>query len=121
MYQGMRKEIYILCFGRFVTAMGSLVWPMLTLILKNKLHMDAEQVALWFLLFGVFQIPFGLAGGKLTDKYNKRNMILIFDLLSVALYCITALLHYCLLVRQVCGYILWDLYSSIWNGRPMMR
>lgn len=92
MYQGMRKEIYILCFGRFVTAMGSLVWPMLTLILKNKLHMNAEQVALWFLLFGVFQIPFGLAGGKLTDKYNKRTLILLFDLISVILYCITAFL-----------------------------
>ena len=51
MYRGLRKEVYILCFGRFVTAMGSLVWPMLTLILKSKLGFDAEQVALWFLLF----------------------------------------------------------------------
>ena len=37
MYGGLRKEVYILCFGRFVTAMGSLIWPMLTLILKSKL------------------------------------------------------------------------------------
>ena len=67
MYGGLRKEVYILCFGRFVTAMGSLVWPMLTLILKSKLGFDAEQVALWFLVFGVLQLPFSLLGGRMTD------------------------------------------------------
>ena len=92
MYAGLRKEIYILCFGRFVTAMGSLIWPMLTLILKSKLGFDAEQVALWFLLFGVIQIPFGLASGKLTDRFNKRNIIVFFDLISVGMYVITGLL-----------------------------
>ncbi len=92
MYSGLRREIYILCFGRFVTAMGSLIWPMLTLILKSKLGFDAEQVANWFLIFGIMQIPFGLAGGKITDRFNKRNIILFFDSISVVLYVITALL-----------------------------
>ena len=92
MYGGLRKEVYILCFGRFVTAMGSLVWPMLTLILKSKLGFDAEQVALWFLVFGVLQLPFSLLGGRMTDAYNKRNLILVFDLISVTLYLLTAML-----------------------------
>ena len=92
MYAGLRKEIYILCFGRFVTAMGSLIWPMLTLILKSKLGFNAEQVANWFLIFGILQIPFGLAGGKITDRFNKRNIILFFDSISVALYFVTAML-----------------------------
>lgn len=92
MYKGLRKELYILCFGRFVTAMGSLIWPMLTLILKSKLGFNAEQVALWFLVFGILQIPFSLTSGKLTDRFNKRNLILIFDLISVVLYVITAML-----------------------------
>ena len=73
MYRGLKREVYILCFGRFVTAMGSLIWPMLTLILKSKLGFDAEQVALWFLIYGIIQIPFGLLGGRLTDKYNKTS------------------------------------------------
>ena len=92
MYGGLRKEVYILCFGRFVTAMGSLVWPMLTLILKSKLGFDAEQVALWFLLFSVLQLPFSLLGGRLTDAYNKRNLIILFDSISVVLYLVTAIL-----------------------------
>ena len=35
-YRGLRREIYILCFGRVVTNLGSMVWPMLTLILSQK-------------------------------------------------------------------------------------
>lgn len=92
MYTGLRKEIYILCFGRFVTSMGSLIWPMLTLILKSKLQFDAEQIAIWFLAFSVLQLPFSLVGGRLTDKYNKRNLILVFDLISVGMYILTAIL-----------------------------
>lgn len=56
MYTGLKREIYILCFGRLVTAMGALVWPMLTLILKSKLGMNAEQVAFWFLFIAAFLI-----------------------------------------------------------------
>lgn len=92
MYAGLRREIYILCFGRFVTAMGSLIWPMLTLILKSKLGFDAEQVALWFLIFGIVDVPFKLLGGKITDRFNKRDTILVCDLISVVMYTITAFL-----------------------------
>ncbi len=111
MYRGLKREIYIICFGRFVTSMGGLVWPMLTLILKNKLGFDAEQVALWFLLFGVVQLPFGLVGGKVTDKYNKRNLILLFDLISVVLYITTAFLP--LSTGSLCIYFLGSLFQHM--------
>ncbi len=92
MYAGLRREIYILCFGRFVTAMGSLIWPMLTLILKSKLGYNAEEVALWFLIFGFVDVPFKLLGGKVTDRFNKRDTIIVCDLISVVMYVITAFL-----------------------------
>lgn len=111
MYKGLRREVYILCFGRFVTAMGSLIWPMLTLILKSKLGFDAEQIAAWFLIFGIMQIPFGLCGGKMTDKYNKRNLIIIFDLISVALYVITAILP--LTPVSLCIYFIGSLFQHM--------
>lgn len=111
MYSGLRREIYILCFGRFVTAMGSLIWPMLTLILKSKLGYDAEQVALWFLIFGIVQIPLGLIGGKLTDRYNKRNLIIVFDLISVLLYAITAFLP--LSTFSICIYYIGSLFQHM--------
>ena len=111
MYGGLRREVYILCFGRFVTAMGSLIWPMLTLILKSKLGLNAEQVALWFLVFGILQIPFGLVGGKVTDRFNKRNLILFFDLISVALYITTAFLP--LSMFSLCVYFIGSLFQHM--------
>jgi len=110
-YGGLRKEVYILCFGRLVTAMGSLIWAMLTLILKSKLHFDAEQVALWFLVFSILQLPFSLLGGKLTDAYNKRNLIIVFDLISVSLYIITAILP--LSVGSIVIYFAGSLFQSM--------
>lgn len=111
MYRGLKREVYILCFGRFVTAMGSLIWPMLTLILKSKLGFDAEQVAFWFLIYGIIQIPFGLLGGRLTDKYNKRNLIVVFDLLSVGMYMATAFLP--LTMGSICIYFLGSLFQHL--------
>ena len=111
MYAGLRKEVYILCFGRFVTAMGSLIWPMLTLILKSKIGLNAEQVALWFLVFGIIQLPFGLIGGKITDRYNKRNIILVFDLMSVTIYIITAMLP--LSIGSMCFFFIGSLLQHM--------
>ena len=111
MYGGLKREIYILCFGRFVTAMGSLIWPMLTLILKSKLGYDAEEVAMWFLLFGAIQLPFALIGGKLTDRYNKRNLIVIFDLISVALCVFVAFLP--LSIYSICIYFISSVFQHM--------
>lgn len=111
MYTGLKREVYILCFGRFVTAMGSLIWPMLTLILKSKLGMNAEQVALWFLGFGIIQLPLSLVSGKVTDKYNKRNIIILFDSISVVLYVLTALLP--LSTTSLCIYFAGSLFQHM--------
>ena len=111
MYMGLRKEVYILCFGRFVTALGSLIWPMLTLILKSKLGYNAEEVAIWFLIFGILQVPFGLLGGKLTDRHNKRNLIIIFDIVTVILYVVTAILP--LTTGSLCLYYIGSLFQRM--------
>ncbi|MEA4912687.1 MAG: MFS transporter [Oscillospiraceae bacterium] len=86
MYKGLRREIYILFYGRIVTNMGSLIWPMLTLILTNKLGMSASQVASLLLVMSLVQLPFALLGGKLADRFNKRNIIIVCDLVTVACY-----------------------------------
>lgn len=111
MYGGLKREIYILCFGRFVTAMGSLIWPMLTLILKSKLGYNAQEVAWWFLAFGAIQLPFALIGGKMTDRYNKRNLIVVFDLISVILCVIVAFLP--LSIYSICIYFISSVFQHM--------
>ncbi|MCR5254857.1 MAG: MFS transporter [Acetatifactor sp.] len=85
-YRGLRKEIYILFIGRIVTNLGSMVWPVLTLILNAKLGLDATKVAVVSILAGLCQLPFGLLGGKFADKYNKKNIIVICDIISIFFY-----------------------------------
>ena len=65
-YKNLSKEIYILFFGRVVTSMGSLIWPLLTLILKNKLGYNATTIATITMAMSILQFPMLLLGGKLA-------------------------------------------------------
>ncbi len=91
-YRGLRRELYIVFWGRVVTAMGGLIWPMLTLILKNKLGYSAKEVANLMILVGIILLPCTLIGGKLADRFNKKNIIVICDLVTVAGYLLCAVL-----------------------------
>ena len=71
-YRGLRRENYVLFFGRIVTNLGSMVWPMLTMILNQKLGMSAGNIAVLTAVFGVLMMPANLLGGKLADRLNKK-------------------------------------------------
>ncbi len=78
--------MYVLFFGRIMTNLGSMIFPMLTMILSEKMGMSASKVADYFLILSIVQIPANLIGGKLTDRFNKRNIIIICDAISVLGY-----------------------------------
>ena len=88
-YRGLRKELYILFIGRIMTNMGAMIWPMFTLILNQKLGMNATDIAACVIIFGMVNLPVSLIGGKLADKLNKKNIIVVCDLVSIAsfIYC----------------------------------
>jgi len=85
-YKGLRRENYVLFIGRIVTALGSMVWPVLTLILTQKLGMTAADASLYMICVGAVQLPLGLLGGKLADRYNKKHIIVFFDIISIIFY-----------------------------------
>ena len=90
-YKGLRRELYVLLVGRMMTNMGSMVWPMFTLILNQKLGLSAGDIAKYMLIYSIAAFPISLIGGKLADKYNKRNIIVICDAVSIASYVYCAL------------------------------
>ena len=45
------------------------------------------------LIVGVVQLPFSLLGGKLADRFNKRNLIIVCDLVTVACYIACSLME----------------------------
>lgn len=85
-YSGLRRENYILCFGRLVTAMGAMIWPMLTMILSQKMGMSAEHIAWVMALVGILALPANLIGGKMADHLNKKMNIVYLDIVSVVCY-----------------------------------
>ena len=91
-YRGLRRENYVLFFGNIVTNMGSMVWPMMTLILDKKMGMSAGNIALLLMIGSVICMPANLLGGKLADRVNKKKIILIGDLVSVSCYLICGLI-----------------------------
>ena len=91
-YRGMRKEIYILFFGRVVTNLGAMVWPLLTLIMNQKLGMSASAVAVFMVLSGLVLLPLNLLGGRLADRFSKKRIIVACDSVSIAFYIVCGLI-----------------------------
>lgn len=85
-YRGLRRENYVLFFGNIVTCMGSMIWPMMTLILDQKMGMSAGDIALLMTVIGIFSMPASLYGGRLADRMNKKKIILLGDSVSVVCY-----------------------------------
>lgn len=92
MYAHLPKEVYVLAFGKIMTSMGALIWPMLTLIMSEKLNLNGQTIGMYMMMFSMFMGPFYLLGGKLADKYNKKHIIVTFDLIGNSLYFICAAL-----------------------------
>ena len=89
-YKNLSKEIYVLFFGRVVTSMGALIWPIMTLILKNKLGYSATTIAAISMVMTIVEFPMIILGGKLADSVNRKKIIVFCDLVTVACYLISA-------------------------------
>ena len=84
-YKSLRQEIYVLFFGRVVTNMGSMVWPMLTMIMSQKLGMNASTIAVVMVLSGVLLVPANILGGKLADNGKSDNTAAVIDAAKAAI------------------------------------
>lgn len=91
-YKGLRKENYILAFGRLVTGLGSMIWPMMTLILSQKMGVSAKGVSVLLAAAMVGMAPAIYLGGKISDKRDKKMTIVVLDLISVICFVTCAII-----------------------------
>ena len=89
-YRGLRREIYILFFGRIVTNLDSMIWPIMTMILNQKLGYSATEISYFFVGTGILMLPANIIGGRLADRLNKKRMIVVCDSVSIICYLISA-------------------------------
>lgn len=85
-YKGLQKEIYILAISRFVNALGALIFPFMTLILREKIGLDEFETGLYTALAGLLFIPAGLLGGKIADFFGRKRTIIIFEIVGMMTY-----------------------------------
>jgi MFS family permease len=81
-YEGLPKSIYIIFFSRIVNAMGSFIYPFLTLFLTEKMKLGASTAGKFILLTAVTSVPGALLGGKLSDKFGRKHIVIIFQCLA---------------------------------------
>ena len=89
-YRGLRREIYILTFGRTVTNLGSMIWPVMTMILSQKLGLSAREISYYFVGSSLIMLPASIIGGKLADRFNKKRMIVFCDCVSIVCFLVSA-------------------------------
>lgn len=85
-YRGLRREMYILFFGRIVTNLGSMIWPVMTMILSQKLGFSAAEISYFFVGTSILMMPASILGGKLADRFSRKWMIVVCDCVSVACF-----------------------------------
>ncbi|MBQ2061119.1 MAG: MFS transporter [Oscillospiraceae bacterium] len=91
-YRGLQREIYILAFGRTVTNLGSMIWPVMTMILSRKLGFSASEISYFFVASSLIMLPANLIGGKFADRFNKKWLIVVCDSVSILCFLICAVI-----------------------------
>lgn len=85
-FKGLPKSIYILFLGRIINSMGNFVYPFLTFFLTERLGLSAEKTGTYFLISAAAQAVGSITGGKLTDRFGRKKLLLTFQGLSALCY-----------------------------------
>lgn len=78
-YAGLPKGIYVLFIIRVINSMGSFVFPLLTLLLTDKIGLSPDKAGIYVSLAAMSYIPGGLIGGKLSDHFGRKKIMIIFQ------------------------------------------
>lgn len=91
-YKGLPREIYIMFFSRMINSLGSFVYPLLTLILTQKIGVSKSEAGVFMTLIAIFSAPGMLIGGRLVDTIGRKTTILIFQTLALVVFIICSFL-----------------------------
>jgi MFS family permease len=84
-YYNFPRVIYFVFIARFINSIGYFVFPFLTLFLTKNLSLSADKVGIYLMLVEVGRIIGALAGGKATD-YFGRKIVLVGSQIATALF-----------------------------------
>lgn len=85
-YSGLPASCYVLFIVTVVNSVGIFVFPFLTLYLTGKLGMSEGTAGKFMLLISLLYIPGNFIGGKIADRFGRKKLMVIAQIISAALY-----------------------------------
>jgi MFS family permease len=110
-YSGLPFGIYVLFTVRIVNALGAFVGPFLTMFLSNKMGLSNEVIGIFIMMYSITTIPGALIGGKISDSFGRKNVLIIFQALAALCYIPCAFLNISILIPYLL--ILSGFFNSI--------
>ena len=90
-YAGLPREVYYLFAARLTTAMGSFIFPLLTLILTQKLSLSTKDAGGLISILMLTQAPCLMLGGKLADTIGRKKLLVFSQSASAFFFFLCAL------------------------------
>lgn len=89
-YLGLRRELYIIFISKTVNALGAFIGPFMTLLLSKKIGLSSGETGIYVAVTGLIYIPSSILGGKLSDAFGRKKILLIFEFIAALGYIICA-------------------------------
>ncbi|MGG7162430.1 MFS transporter [Clostridium ihumii] len=92
-YRGLPKEVYILFFGKMINCIGAFVFPLLSLILTQKIGLTVKEAGSLVTFAAILQAPCIILGGKLVDSVGRKKVIVIFQGIASILFIVCGFIN----------------------------
>lgn len=77
-YRSFPTQLWVLVVGGFISSLGgALVFPFLTLYLRQRLGIPLAQIGLVFTVNAAASLVAGMAGGFIADRFGRRTVMLV--------------------------------------------
>lgn len=76
-YAGLPKEIYIIFISRVINSIGAFVYPLMALILTEKVGLSKGDAGIYITILSFLGAPSMIIGGKLVDTIGRKRIIVI--------------------------------------------
>ena len=85
-FRGLPKQVYILCFVRWITGMGSLVFTFSSLILTGMVGLTTRQAGFVAMSYAAANVVGAIVGGKAADFFGRKRIYFWFTLITCCFY-----------------------------------
>ena len=102
------RQFWLLLAGSLLSSTGAaMVWPFLTIFLRERLDISLTTIALLLSLNSAAAIVVSFIGGPVADKFGRKG-IMVFSLAAGAIYF--------LLMTQAASFWSYAVLITIWGG-----